>query len=98
MKMSLFVLLICVSILSNCNHKPESGTKAGVNRIEEDIRKITPADIKTGTGFSTPVISYAQKFIIPVPALGRKGEPLVYPKDAEKAGQPIVDYQGKLIG
>jgi hypothetical protein len=44
------------------------------------------------------VISQAQKFIIPVPALGESGEPLVYPQSYEKAGQPITDYTGKPVG
>ncbi|MGB7086954.1 MAG: hypothetical protein WBD47_15450 [Phormidesmis sp.] len=47
---------------------------------------------------STPVISAAYKFVIPVPALGESAEPLVYPKDHPKARQPILDYQGEPIG
>lgn len=61
-------------------------------------RKIVSADLKTGPGHSTAVISNAQKFIIPVPDLKQDGEPLVYPKDHPKAGQPIVDYKGEPIG
>jgi hypothetical protein len=44
------------------------------------------------------VISGAQKFIIPVPAYGTRGEPLIYPQSHERAGHPIVDYEGKIIG
>ncbi|MBI4815762.1 MAG: hypothetical protein HY791_05880 [Deltaproteobacteria bacterium] len=47
---------------------------------------------------SMNVISSAQKFIIPVPSFAGGGEPLVYPKGHEKAGQPIADWQGKPIG
>ena len=43
------------------------------------------------------VISSAQKFIIPVPALDDGGDPLVYP-DGEKAGQAITNYKGEPIG
>ncbi|MBD2753432.1 hypothetical protein [Spirosoma validum] len=63
-----------------------------------EIRKIVSSDLKTGPGYSTPVISNAQKFIIPVPAFKQDGELLVYPKDHPNAGQSIVDYQGKPIG
>lgn len=69
-----------------------------VKQNQTDVRKIAPADLKVGEGFSTPVISNAQKFILPVPALGQNGEPLVYPPSYEKAGQPILDYTGKPVG
>lgn len=62
------------------------------------MRILSPADLKFGPGCSTAVISSAQKFIIPVPALGAQGEPLVYPQDHPQAGQPIVDYKGRPIG
>ena len=44
-----------------------------------------------------PVISRAQKFIVPVAAFD-DGDPLVYPAGAEKAGQPITDWQGNQVG
>lgn len=47
---------------------------------------------------ATKVISGAQKFVIPVPAFQDQGEPLVYPAGADKAGEPIADWQGKPIG
>jgi len=47
---------------------------------------------------SLKVISSAQKYIIPVPALPGGGEPLVYPEGHEKAGQQIADWQGNPIG
>jgi hypothetical protein len=43
-----------------------------------------------------PVISAAQKFIVPVTAFD--AGPLVYPPGSDKAGQPITDWQGKPIG
>lgn len=49
-------------------------------------------------GKTTKVISGAQKFIIPVTNLVDGGEPLLYPKGHEKAGQQIVDWEGKPIG
>lgn len=62
------------------------------------MREIVPADLQVGEGYSTAVISNAQKFILPVPAFGARGEPLVYPPSYEKAGQPILDYQGNPVG
>jgi hypothetical protein len=44
-----------------------------------------------------PVISAAQKFIIPVAALD-DAYPLIYPSGTKNAGQPIVDWQGKPVG
>lgn len=61
-------------------------------------RRVSPADLRFDPGSSTAVISSAQKFIIPVPKLNAGGEPLVYPAGHEKAGQQILDYEGKPIG
>ncbi|XGV96258.1 MAG: hypothetical protein ACAF41_26445 [Leptolyngbya sp. BL-A-14] len=61
-------------------------------------RKIAPENLRVSPVSSTPVISNAQKFILPIPALGNAGEPLVYPQSYEKAGQPILDYTGKPVG
>lgn len=44
-----------------------------------------------------PVISAAQKFIIPVAAFD-DADPLVYPGGTERAGQPITDWQGNPVG
>jgi hypothetical protein len=44
-----------------------------------------------------PVISAAQKFIIPVAAFD-DADPLVYPAGTEKAGEPITDWQGNVVG
>lgn len=44
-----------------------------------------------------PVISRAQKFVIPVAAF-EDGDPLVYPSGTDKAGEPITDWEGKPIG
>lgn len=54
-------------------------------------------DLKTGPGFSTPVISNAQKFIIPVPAFKEGREPLIYPENIPDSGKSILDYKGKSI-
>ncbi|MEL6815738.1 MAG: hypothetical protein AAFP03_13135 [Cyanobacteria bacterium J06598_3] len=50
------------------------------------------------TANSTAVVSEACKFVIPVPDLGEAAEPLVYPSDHPKAGEPIVDYKGEKVG
>ncbi len=44
-----------------------------------------------------PVISAAQKFVVPVAAFA-DADPLVYPHGTDKAGQPISDWQGRPIG
>ena len=61
-------------------------------------RRVKASDLKTGPGYSTAVVSNAQKFIIPVPAFEQDGEALIYPKKHPKAGQPILDYEGEPIG
>jgi hypothetical protein len=65
---------------------------------ETEVRRVTPGELHLDRDSGTPVISSAQKFIIPVPAFRDGGEPLVYPKGDQKAGQPILDYEGKAIG
>jgi hypothetical protein len=86
-----------------CSNPPESQTSKPATgsseaRDQTGLRKITPAELRFDPSGSTAVISSAQKFIIPIPAFGRTGEPLVYPKGHEKDGQPILDYEGKRIG
>jgi hypothetical protein len=44
-----------------------------------------------------PVISAAQKFVIPVAAFD-DADPLVYPGGTEKAGEPISDWRGNVVG
>ena len=44
-----------------------------------------------------PVISAAQKFILPVAEFD-DADPLIYPGGTDKAGQPITDWQGTPIG
>jgi len=61
-----------------------------------DYKQVTPEMVDFSGG--SPVISSAQKFILPVPGLGKTGEPLVYPDSHEKAGEQIVDWQGQPIG
>jgi len=99
------LLLLSILILASCNRKKSDSTSDitiasadSIKAVSKDQRKIVAADLKTGPGFSTPVISDAQKFIIPVPAFNGDGEPLVYPKENTKAGQTILDYEGNPIG
>lgn len=104
MKKALFIFILLVS---SCTQKkpPRNEPLSDQSEIKQTdtvssmkTRTIKDSDLKTGQGQSTPVISNAQKFIIPVPAFKQGGEPLVYPKEHPKAGQLIVDYQGKPIG
>jgi hypothetical protein len=44
-----------------------------------------------------PVVSAAQKFVIPV-AAAEDAQPLLYPPGTERAGQPITDWEGKPVG
>lgn len=44
-----------------------------------------------------PVITAAQKYIVPVAVLP-DADPLVYPPGHERAGQPITDWQGNPVG
>lgn len=71
---------------------------SGTQTTQTAARKVSPADLRFDPANSTVVISSAQKFIIPVPKLNSGGEPLVYPKGHEKAGKPILDYEGKPVG
>ena len=90
MKLQVFIAMFgAVAFLTACHASKERQTSN---------RKVSPADLPFDSGSSTVVISSAQKFILPVPKLNEGGEPLVYPAGHEKAGQPILDYQGKPIG
>jgi hypothetical protein len=79
-----------------CSSPPES--PGGQAREQAGLRKITSAGLRFDPSRSTAVISSAQKFIIPIPAFGRTGERLAYPRGHENAGQPILDFKGKPIG
>ncbi len=59
-------------------------------------RLFTAADVDFTDG--TPVISCAQKFVVPVPSFPEGGEPLVYPEDHECAGQPILGWDKSPVG
>jgi hypothetical protein len=107
MRKSIFWVAISLSLLTSCdsekpvqtqNKKPRDCSLKAAQQNQVAIRRIAPADLKVGSGYSTSVISNAQKFIIPVPAFAQGGEPLVYPQSYEKAGQPILDYAGKTVG
>jgi hypothetical protein len=107
MRKSIFGVVISLSFLTSCDlekpvqtqsEKPRACSLKAAQQNQTGIRRIAPADLKVGSGYSTSVISNAQKFIIPVPAFVQGGEPLVYPQSYEKAGQPILDYTGKPVG
>jgi hypothetical protein len=59
---------------------------------------VAPEDLQFGDWASTPVISKAQKFVIPIAALKDGGEPLVYPADSSQAGWERVILPPKKIG
>ena len=107
MRKSILGVVISLSVLTSCDlekpvqtqsEKPRACSLKTAQQNQTGIRRIAPADLKVRSGYSTPVISNAQKFIIPVPAFVQGGEPLVYPQSYEKAGQPILDYTGKPVG
>jgi hypothetical protein len=107
MRKSILGVVISLSFLTSCDlekpvqtqsEKPRACSLKAAQQNQTGIRRIAPADLKVGSDYSTPVISNAQKFIIPVPAFVQGGEPLVYPQSYEKAGQPILDYTGKPVG
>jgi len=81
--------ILAALAIDSCKRAPEPRTER---------RTITPAGLRLDPGSSTSVISSAQKFIIPVPPFGGRGEPLVYPAGHEQAGKPILDYEGKPTG
>lgn len=98
-----YLFFFAITIVS-CTEKKSGSTHlastpvAFTPKSSMKIRMINPKDLKIGSNYSTPVISAAQKFIILIPKLGITGEPLIYPTQAPKAGQPILDYQGHPIG
>jgi len=107
MRKSILGVVISLSFLTSCDlekpvqtqsEKPRACSLKTAQQNQTGIRRIAPADLKVGSGYSTSVISNAQKFIIPVPAFVQGGEPLVYPQSYEKAGQPILDFTGKPVG
>lgn len=98
MKNAFFLIVILMSCTQKKTVADPDQQIDSAAHLSTKTRMIKAADLKTGVGFSTPVISNAQKFILPVPAFQSGGEPLVYPKETPKAGQPILDYEGKPIG
>lgn len=104
MERRILASVISLALLMGCaTQEPvqtaaESPPACSAAENQAGVRVISPTDLQVGSGRSTAVISSAQKFIIPVPALGAGGEPLIYPEGAEKAGGPILDYEGNPIG
>lgn len=96
--------LFIVLTVASCTRKKSESTQQeshqtdSVSQAPVETRTIKAADLKTGQGYSTPVISNAQKFTIPVPAFGPKGELFTYPPKHPKAGQPILNRKGNPIG
>lgn len=95
--LSLTLLTGC-ALQESAQTTTESQQSCSTAENQAGVRVISPADLQVGPGRSTAIISSAQKFIIPVPVLGASGEPLIYPEGAEKAGEPILDYESNPIG
>lgn len=100
-----WVLLPLVTLVVACagvTESPPAATDLPTGNQTADATTTTPlvsaADLQFEAETSTPVISTAQKFILPIPALADGGEPLVFPPDHDQAGEPIVDYKGEPIG
>src|SRR5262249_19399973 len=93
-------ILLALTALSACRSPADTAASAQRSPAidEREMRRIKSADLNLRPDTSTAVISSAQKFIIPVPAWGRNGEPLTYPKGHEREGQAILDFQGKAVG
>jgi hypothetical protein len=99
-----WVPLVLVCLLAACTSPPvdaptQPETAGAAESLgAQPLPEVTPADLQFTEAMSTPVISRAQKFILPVPALAGGGEALIYPPDHPQAGQPVLDWQGNPIG
>lgn len=100
----LWVIIPLMAFMTACTgvDSPPAATDLPADTQTADETSTTPlvsaADLQFGDDTSTPVISTAQKFILPIPELMDGGEPLVYPPDDNRAGEPILDYKGEPIG
>ena len=106
MNLRLLLIIPFASFITACAGVSLSPSADSVSQVDPQMTTgstvavvtVDPEDLQFGDGASTPVISKAQKFVIPVPAFEDGGEPLVYPADSSQAGNPILDYEGKPIG
>ena len=99
----LFVVLVTLFAWSGC--EPDDQSRNATLQQGESQQVFGPEEISFANCLA--VISNAQKFILPIPAMA--GEPLVYPQGVTKtsgtgkrqtenvAGQPILDWEGKPI-
>ena len=99
MRKSILGVVISLSVLTSCDlekpvqtqsEKPRACSLKTAQQNQTGIRRIAPADLKVGSGYSTSVISNAQKFIIPVPAFVQGGEPL------RSVALPFRSFEGRL--
>jgi hypothetical protein len=73
------------------------GDVGAILTAREPRRMITADQVDFAADRSTAVVSGAQKFIIPMPAVeDDDGAPLLY-LDGERAGQPVLDQQDRPI-
>lgn len=89
------ILLLCFCLPASASATPLQARK---EESQKQKMLIKPKDLRFGPGLSTAVISQAQKFIIPVPALDSGGEKLIYPPGHKQAGELIKDWQGNPVG
>ena len=101
----LWILVPLMAFMACCagvKESPPAATELPANTQTADETTMTAlvsaADLQFGDETSTMVISTAQKFILPIPELVDGGEPLVYPPNDNRAGEPIEDYKGEPIG
>jgi hypothetical protein len=89
-----------MAVSTACSEGPSQREQAASQTAASsgDARTIVSSGIRVDSSTGTAVISSAQKFILPVPALAGGGEPLRYPAGHEKAGTLILDFQGKPVG
>ena len=66
--------------------------------VVDTLRKVHADQLNITPETGTPVISSAQKFVIPIGKLPSGGEELKYPGGDVRAGDPICDYKGEPIG
>lgn len=89
------IVIPALLVLGGCGDGAASREPAPLE--QRTPRRVVAAELRVDASTATPVISSAQKFIIPVPALAGGGEPLRYPDGHENAGAPIMDFEGKPV-
>jgi hypothetical protein len=90
--------ILFLHLSAESHRKERTLQKVQERESQEQAKLVKPEGLRFDPGLSTPVISQAQKFIIPVPAFGSEGEKLMYPPNHEHAGELMKDWQGNPVG